>query len=315
MPYEKILYLGPPDTCEMVADKLGGYETIFATTDEEVEAYLPHCVGVLDAFMKITFRAERINMAKNMKVFVTATTGSTHIDGDELSKRGIPLLTLRGQSEFLRNITPAAELSWLLLMMCARRIRPALSEVSDGVWDRSRHPGAMLNGKRLGVIGCGRIGGWMAKYAAAFGMECYGFDPHITTFPKHVKKSSLDFVLKNSDFVSLHVNFDKSLRQMIGREEFMKMKKGAIFINTSRGELTDEDALADALISEHLGGAGLDVLADEPEVSKSHLLGLVATHPNLVITPHIGGYSPDALGLVLQFCCDRLLRVLKGNRA
>jgi phosphoglycerate dehydrogenase-like enzyme len=313
MAHEKILYLGPPDTREMVANALVGYETLFATTDDEVDAFLPQCVGVLDAYMKVTFRAERINMACNLRAVVTATTGSTHIDGDSLSARGIPLLTLRGQSEFLRNITPAAELSWMLLMMCARRIRSALDDVSDGIWDRNRHPGLMLNGRTLGIIGCGRIGGWMARYAAAFGMECYGFDPHIASLPEHVKKASLESILEKSDFVSLHVNFDESLRKMIGRNEFMKMKRGTIFINTSRGELTDEGALADALISGHLGGAGLDVLADEPEVSKSRLLSLVATHPNLVITPHIGGYSPDALGRVLQFSCDRLLRSLKGD--
>src|SRR5207302_1515754 len=104
---------------------------------------------ILDAYMKVRFPKERLTMAPNLKLVVTATTGADHIDADHLASRKIPLLTLRGQQQVLRNITPAAEHSWLLLMACARQLRAAVREVDNGQWDRNKFPGLMLRGKTI----------------------------------------------------------------------------------------------------------------------------------------------------------------------
>jgi phosphoglycerate dehydrogenase-like enzyme len=306
-----ILYLGPADLVEFVRGQLSDFVVEFAFNPEEVDAVIDKCVGVLDASMRIRFDKNRINRAILLRVYATATTGATHVDQTTLQSREIQLLTLQGQSDFLRNITPAAELSWMLLMMCARQVRPALQHVLDGKWDRTQFPGHMLNGRSIGIIGCGRIGQWMAQYATAFGMSVSGFDPGIKDWPKSIRRLELDELLSQSDFLSLHVSFSESLRMMIDSGKIRQMKRGAIFINTSRGELVDEQALITAIIEGRLGGLGVDVLTGEPEISNHPLIELARTHSNVVITPHIGGFSPDALSRVIEFSCQRLKLALR----
>src|SRR5207253_2678396 len=108
------------------------------------------------------------------------------IDTDALERRSIPLLTLKGQDELLRSLTPAAELTWLLVLASARRLAQARAHVLEGGWDRALFPGVMLNGKTLGIIGCGRIGTWVAGYGKAFGMRCIARDPFVEFFPDEV---------------------------------------------------------------------------------------------------------------------------------
>jgi D-3-phosphoglycerate dehydrogenase len=305
-----VLYLGPSDVLPVVQEELSEYSVIHAASTEEVGAVIPGCVGVIDASMKIRFDASIISRASSLRAFATATTGATHIDRHALEARGVPLLTLQGQSEFLRNITPAAELSWMLLMMCARRARPAVQHVLDGRWDRTQFPGHMLNGRSLGIIGCGRIGQWMARYGAAFGMVVRGHDPGLTRWPDGIERCELDEVLGTCDFVSLHVPYSEQLRGMIGAVQVRRMKQGCIFINTARGELVDESALRDAILDGHLGGIGVDVLCGEPDTAGHPLVELAKISPNVVVTPHIGGFSPDALSKVVRFACARLCSAL-----
>ncbi len=309
---QKILFLGPKESFELVQKELIEYDLKFFSQVKNDIHIDNEYIAVIDAYMKIRFPEDILKNFKKLKVFITATTGSNHIDTDFLNKKGIPLLTLKGQRNFLRNITPAAEHSWLLLQMCARRIKPVLKEVENFEWERNNHPGKMLNGKTLGIIGCGRIGTWMSRYSHAFGMKCLGFDPMIDKFESNIVPCELDFLLKNSDFVSLHVNYETNLDKFIGEREFNLMKKGSIFINTSRGELIDENALLRALETAHLGGAGVDVLTDEHKITNNLLLKNQNNFDNLIITPHIGGYSPDALDKVLIFTCERLIKVLKN---
>jgi D-3-phosphoglycerate dehydrogenase len=277
----------------------------------EVERALPTGEVILDASMHIRFPAERLQRAPNLKLFVTATTGSDHIDAVALAQAGIPLLTLKGQREVLRNITAAAEHSWLLLLACARHLRPALNDVLAGVWDRQRYPGILLRGKTLGIIGCGRIGEWMSRYATAFGMKCLGYDPYISPWPETIENSSLEVVLSQSDFITVHVPLNDETRGLLGSREFSLVKSGAVLINTSRGEIVEESALSAALQAGRLAAAGLDVLQGEPEIAQNRLIEYARNHANLIITPHIGGYSPDAVRYVLSFSCERIVDFFK----
>jgi D-3-phosphoglycerate dehydrogenase len=280
---------------------------------EEVDTLLPRCEVILDASMRIPFHSKRLALAECLALVVTATTGSDHIDARYLASRSIPLMTLKGQTELLQNLTPAAEHSWLLLMACARKLTKAVAHVMEGEWDRSQFPGIMLRGKTLGIIGCGRIGGWMAKYAAAFGMHVLGHDPYIDSFPPGVEPVGMDELLAASDFVSLHVHLTNETRGLLGAGEFAKMKPGAVVVNTSRGGLTDEAALLRALESGHLGWAGLDVLDGEPAISSHPLVNYARGGGHVIITPHVGGLSPDALKYVLTFCCGRIAAYLAGQ--
>lgn len=303
----QLLFLGPSDMTECVEQNLPkDIEVHHATEASAVDQIIRECDIIFDAYMKIPLNRERIRAAEKLKIIVTATTGANHIDASELQKRGIPLLTMKDQREFLRNITPAAEHSWLLLMACARRLRAPVAEVVRGEWDRNKFPGMLLKGKRLGLIGCGRIGQWMARYAEAFGMKSLGYDPHLDEWPQTIEQDTLEGVIRGSDFLSIHVPLNEETEGLIGEREFALSKPGVVLVNTSRGEIVDESALLSALESGHVAAAGLDVLSGEPDIASHPLVKFARKHENLIITPHIGGYSPEALQLVLEHSCGRI---------
>jgi len=302
----QLLYMGPPETLAIIQTHLPTFDIRLALDDITVDEWLPTADVVLDAYMRVRFPASRLVTASLLKLFVTATTGADHIDAVTLTQRQIPLLTLRGQREVLKNITPAAEHSWLLLMACARHLRPALQDVLDGTWDRNRYPGTMLRGKTLGLIGCGRIGEWMSHYAAAFGMHCVGYDPYVDPWPATIEQTDLATVLREADFISVHVTLSAETHGLLGQREFDLIKPEAVLINTSRGEIVDQDALLAALVNGQIAAAGVDVLTGEPDITDHPLIHYARTHDNLLITPHIGGFSPDALRYVLAFSCQRI---------
>jgi D-3-phosphoglycerate dehydrogenase len=166
----------------------------------------------------------------------------------------------------------------------------------------------MLKGRSIGLIGMGRIGGWMARYAEAFGMTVNYHDPHATEVPANANAMSLESLVENSDVVSIHVHVDDSTRGMVNAGLLQRFKMGAVFINTARSELTDEVALVDGLESGRLSSVGTDVLIHEPDPEKSPLWRYARDHENVVITPHIGGFCPDAVDHVVAFTCDRILQ-------
>jgi D-3-phosphoglycerate dehydrogenase len=307
----QILYLGPPDTLEHVRSCFGpGVKVLLALDEPTADSLLPVSDVILDAFMGVPFPAGRLARGENLKLVVTVSTGADHIDAASLERRRIPLLTLGDQKAVMRNITPAAEHSWLLLMACARQLRAATAGVLGGEWNRNKYPGIMLQGKTLGVIGAGRIGEWMSRYAGAFRMKCIGFDPHVRDWPATIERVDLPTLLKESDFISVHVPLNDTTRKLVGHNEFSQMKRGVIIINTSRGEILDESALERALRDGAVGAAGVDVLAGEPDVNGHPLLRYARERENLIITPHIGGFSPDALRFLLEFSCDRVKKHL-----
>jgi D-3-phosphoglycerate dehydrogenase len=295
---------------DLVEHELDGMDVVFAVDPDDVDRALPQCDAVLDAYMKVPFTASRLAGAEKLSVIVTATTGSDHIDTDAAAKRGVPVLTLNGQTELLSNLTPAAEHSWLLLLACARNLKGAIGHVQEGGWDRNLFPGVMLRGTTLGLVGCGRIGQMMARYAAAFDMNCIGYDPHADPWPDSIQRVLLNAVMERSDFVSVHVHLTPETTGLLGQPELDHLKRGAVLVNTSRGAVVDEAALLDALSSGRLRAAGLDVLTGEPDTVSDPLVEYARTHDNLLITPHIGGFSPGALTTVLRFSCGRVKEAL-----
>ncbi len=304
-----VVFVGPEDAARDAQAVLGdGWRVVPARNAAEADAALPEAVAVLDGMMNVPFRASRLALAKDLVVFVAATTGSDHVDRAALEARGIPLLTLKEAKEFLRDITPAAEHTWTLLLACARRLRGATRSVLDGRWERQEFPGILLKGKTLGVIGCGRLGQWMARYARAFGMRVVGHDPFVDPWPPEIERASFDEVLVSSHFVTVHVHLSDSTRGILGPNEFAKMRDGVVVLNTSRGAIIDESALLAALESGKVAAAGLDVLDGEPDTARHPLVEYARRHDNLVITPHVAGYAPDAFKEVVRFSAGRILR-------
>jgi D-3-phosphoglycerate dehydrogenase len=308
-----IVYLGAEVGAQAAAETAAGRARLVhvPATPEAVRPAMREADAVLDASMKVRITDDMIAAAERLRIISCATTGSDHIERNEADRRGIPVRTLMEDKALIQNLTPAAELSWALLLACARKIPEAVSHVRLGRWDRERFPGLMLNGKRLGIIGCGRIGTWMSRYAAAFGMDVVGYDPVLAVFPPGIRPLPLDELLEVSDVITIHVPLNPMTAGMLGAERFKRVKPGAILINTSRGAVVDEAALLKSLEEGRLGAAGLDVLVDEPQIERSPLLAYAQTHDNLLITPHCGGFSHDAVRIVCRRAAEKILDHLR----
>lgn len=309
---KNIVFLGPDFAANSLRSSLpDGYGLLTPTPGtEEVATAVEGAHGILDASMKTPLTDAMFAASPDLRVVSCATTGSDHIERAELESRGVPVHTLRENRDLLLNLTPAAELSWALIMACARKLPAAVAHTREGLWDRELFPGTMINGKCMGVVGCGRIGGWVSRYAKAFGMEVIGYDPYLDTFPEEVRQVDIDTLVQQADIISVHVHLSDETKDLIGAEAFAKMKPGVILVNTSRGGIINEEALLAGLESGAVGAAGLDVLVGEPDVENHPLVRYAAEHDNLLITPHCGGFSPDAVKLVCRCAMDKITKVL-----
>jgi D-3-phosphoglycerate dehydrogenase len=281
------------------------------TTQKALAAALTKADGLIDAAIRVPLTDEMVRAAPRLKVVSCASTGADHVARTEIERRGIVIRTLRDSPDIIRGLTPAAELSWTLVMACARKLPAAVAHVRAGGWDREQFPGVLLKGRQLGLIGCGRIGGWMARYAEAFGMRVVGYDPHLVDWPSNIVSVSIEQLMETSDVVSVHVPLNEETKGLVSAALFARLKPGAIFINTSRGSIADEAALLVGLKSGCIGAAGLDVLDGEPAISNHPLLAYARAHDNLLITPHCGGYSPDAVAIVSTHAAQVALEEIK----
>jgi phosphoglycerate dehydrogenase-like enzyme len=309
---QTILYLGAEMGAAAAEEVTGGRFEVrrIPATPDEVRDHIRTCAALLDASMKVRITDGMVATAAELAIISCATTGSDHIERGELNRRNIPVRTLMEDRKLLLNLTPAAELSWALLLACARKLPAAVGHVLSGGWDRELFPGIMLNGKRIGIIGCGRIGTWMSRYAHAFGMDIVGYDPLVAEYPPHVQPVSLEELARTSDAITIHVPLSEDTTGLFSHKHFATLKSGAILINTSRGAVVDEKAMLDALESNRLGAAGLDVLTGEPDIQKSPLYQYARTHDNLIITPHCGGFSHDAVKIVCRRAAEKIVEHL-----
>jgi D-3-phosphoglycerate dehydrogenase len=255
-------------------------------------------------FAPLGHRFDRAKMRNcpRLLAIVTNTTGVPHIDLDAAADRDIAVLSLKDEQEFLSSITPTAEHAWGLLLALTRRTAWAHQAVLDGKWNRRPFGAtAMLSRLGLGVVGYGRLGRMVARYGRAFGMQVRFFDPRVESSDDIAEKAgALTDLVAWADVISLHVPANDSTYKMIGRDVLARFKVGSWLVNTARGEVLDEQALLEALVSGHLAGAALDVLEGEfaPDFQASqHPLVEYARHcDNLLLTPHIGGSTLDAWG-------------------
>lgn len=257
---------------------------------------------------------EIINAGRRLRAIVTATTGLDHIDLEYARQRGITVLSLQGETEFLRGVRATAEHTWALLLGLLRNIVPASIAARRGNWNRDMFRGRELNGKRLGIVGLGRLGEKVARYGLAFGMDVGAFDPFVQEWVDGVRcEATLTGLLKKSQVLSLHIPLNSATQGMIGTPELALLPPGAVLVNTSRGQLIDESALIKALTNKHLAGAALDVVAQErndENRGKSLLLEYADTHDNLLITPHIGGATHESMAKTEVFMAHKLKEFL-----
>lgn len=254
------------------------------------------------AAMGIPFSEELVEHAPRLKLVATPTTGTDHLPITALERQKIAWYCLRQSPEFLRGITSTAEHCWGLLLASIRHIVPAFRDVCAGGWHRERFTGNQMKGRTLGVVGYGRLGQMVAHYGLAFGMRVLATDVRAgIKFEAGVESCTLEELLSQADVVSVHIHLDEANRHFFDEARFRQMKKGAVFLNTSRGGIVREDALLDALESGRLSAAALDVLENEwGDLQANPLIRYARSHDNLLITPHCGGASVDAQQLTFQ---------------
>ena len=249
-----------------------------------------------------------MDAAPRLKCISNYAVGYNNIDVEYASKQGIVVCNT---PKVLTETT--ADLTWALIMSCARRIVESDSFLRSGEfkgWEPMLLMGADVHHKTLGIIGLGRIGQAVAKRASGFGMKVLAYDPSLPEDHNTAlwKSTNLQTLLREADFVSLHVPLTEKTQHMIGPGELKLMKRGAILINTSRGAVINESALIEALRQNRIAAAGLDVYEKEPYIPQE-LLEL----KNVVLLPHIGSATTETRTAMGIMAAQNAIAVLKGE--
>lgn len=243
--------------------------------------------------------SEVFDAAKNLKIVACPTTGLNHINLDAAHAAKIKVVSLKNDTDFLSSIPSTAELAWALLLNLMRKLNSATASAADGKWMRDQFIGNELKGKTIGIVGFGRLGAIVAGYSRAFNMQVQCFDPYLNSHPEWLHRHhTLESLMATSDILSLHVPLNSETEKMIDSQKFDICKQSVVFINTSRGEVICEEALLEALKTKKIAGAALDVLANEVGQTsnfQSPLLDYAKHNSNLLISPHIGGATIEAM--------------------
>ncbi|MSO96011.1 MAG: phosphoglycerate dehydrogenase [Thermoleophilia bacterium] len=276
--------------------------------DEDQTTPLEEIIGHYDAIVirsatKLT--ADLIERGVNLKMIGRAGVGVDNVDVEAATRRGIVVANAPEST-----VVSAAEQTVGLMVALARNIPQAHAALKQGRWERSKWGGVELEGKTLGVLGFGRIGQQVARRAIGLGMRVIAYDPFVTD--ERFRELGVDYapsedaVFAASDFLTLHSPLTDETRGMVNRESIAKMKNGARLINAARGDLVDEEALAEALTSGKLAGAALDVFSAEPY--EGPLLEL----DNVVATPHLAASTDEAQDRAGVIIAEQVVAALEG---
>lgn len=258
------------------------------------------------------FKAPKEVIERNpkLKMILRWGAGFDSVDIEAAGKRGIFVTNTPGA-----NAAAVSELAVMLMLAVGRKLLCHTECLAEGNWSKNTflNTSYCLNHKKLGIIGAGNIGRQVAVKAQAFGASVQYYDPFRLSSEMEEKFSlqyvSLETLLSSSDVVSLHVPLTDATYHMIGKEELKKMKSGAIIINTARGGLIDDHALAEVVASGHLAGAGLDGVEEEPLPMNHELL----VNPNIIVTPHIGGGTADIGDEIIPMLVEDIMSFADGQ--
>ena len=280
-----------------------------STAAGDVVARLAH--ATIAVTNKIPLRADALARLPELRMIAVAATGTDIVDIAACRERGIVVSNIRNYAT-----SSLPEHAFALMLALRRNLLAYRADVERGLWQASdtfcllTHPINDLAGSTLGLVGFGALGRSVARLGLAFGMRVLAHDPVAGPIPG-VEMADIDHILRASDVVSLHLPLTPASRHMIGRAELACMKPGSLLINTARGGLVDEYALADALRAGRIGGAGFDVLATEPLTDDSPLLAL--RQPNFILTPHVAWASAQAMQGLADQLVDNIEAFVAGE--
>jgi len=282
----KITY-EPEITSDQIKEKIGNFDIV-----------------IVRSRTKLT--KDLIERANKCKIIARVGVGLDNIDVDAAKTKGIRVINA---AEGAMNAV--AELVLGLMLSLAREIPRADREIRNGKWLKKELTGTELSGKYLGIVGLGNIGKRLAKHARALNMNIIGYD--IIAIPDDFArevgliKTDLETLLSSADYISFHVPLTNDTHHLVNPQRLAKMKKTVYLINTSRGEIIDEDALYAALKEGKIAGAALDVFEKEPATGNK-----LATLPNVICTPHIGAQTKEAQTLAANVIAEKIIMILRG---
>jgi len=274
-------------------------------SDEELKRRIQGAEIVVVGWSNLT--REIIDSAPNLKMISVWATTCHYVDLEAAKQKGIMVTHVPGYAT-----EAVAEHVFALLLASVRRLMLADKHVREGKFDWRPFRGIELAGKTLGLVGTGAIGCRVGEIAKAFKMRVLAFD--IVPNMKRAQEIGMEYVdlqtlLRESDIVSLHVTLTSETEHLIGKKEIEMMKKAGVVINTSQGKVIDEKALADALRSQKLSYAGLDVFEVETPAQRNPLFEL----DNSVLSPHVGFHTVEAVKLKTDICIDNIVKFLEGR--
>lgn len=286
--HKPVVLVTAADLAPQALDMLADFEVVFAGKQPTEDDIVALCgrhkpVAIIVRYGKVNARI--MDAAGNLQVISKHGSGIDVIDQEAAAARGIAVRAAVGA-----NAAAVAEHAWALILACAKAVPQLDARMRAGHWDKATHKSVELDGRTLGLVGLGAIGRRSAAIGLAFGMKVLAFDPYAKEAPAGVQLVSLDTLYAQSDVVSLHCPLTAENRRMLNRDTLKRFKPGAILVNTARGGLIDEAALAEALASGQLRAAGLDSFEVEPMTTPHPFQGI----GNVILSPHIGGVSDAA---------------------
>ncbi|MGC6415403.1 MAG: NAD(P)-dependent oxidoreductase [Bacteroidia bacterium] len=251
---------------------------------------------------------EQLKNSVRCKILATPVTGIDHIDEKLCREKGIRIACLRGERDFLINVRATAELTLALTLDLLRRTGPATKDALDGNWRRDLFRGSEIFGKRVGIIGYGRLGAITASYFESFGAQIFYTDTRkVLSNDNHKRLESIEELILACDIISIHVNLNDENINLLSKKRISLFDNSKYLINTSRGGLVDEEALLEQLKYGKMAGAAIDVVKDELNWSFSNPLGKYArNNSNLIITPHIGGNTYESFEKTEWFIAKKI---------
>jgi D-3-phosphoglycerate dehydrogenase / 2-oxoglutarate reductase len=278
------------------------FELFQCKTEDEVIKLCGDAQGILSQYSPI--KAKAIGQLANLKVLSRYGVGVDNLDVPAATRAGVAVCNV---PDYCQDDVSTHAMA--LLLDLVRRVTKLHNDVRNGGWD-FRVAGSVPRtaGKVLGLLGFGAIARMVARKALAFKMEVIAYDPFVTRTEMDVRLVELDELLTQSDFLSLHAPATRETEKIINSVTLSKMKPGSYLINTSRGKLVDEQAIADAIRKGRLAGAGLDVMCSEPPEKGNPLVGL----ENVILTPHTSFFSNESFNELKEKAARNMVEVLTG---
>jgi len=293
----------------LIAEKFTTEALVKLQTQGFVKTDCPELARALIIRSRTQITKDYLQQFPKLECLVTCTSGFDHIDLQTTQDKKITVMFTPEA-----NVTSAAELTWGLVLACARKIPQAHQQTKAGHWNRELFSGFELSGKTYGIIGLGRIGTRVCKMAQSFAMNVYAFDPYQQDSVFHdlgLQRSSYEEVLKQADIISFHVPLTKETRNMFNRSHIEYVQRHSVIVNTSRGCVINEDDLAWALENDLLKACGLDVFHKEPLARDSKLL----KSNKVVLTQHMGALTDEAFQKASEEAAQRLIEFFHFQRA